>query len=94
MDYKYKGFTICRYEASTGGVRWLIELNGVDYKGDFTTLTNAKNYIDSHKLVGRFKKNELGGFDVFDMHTGVIVMRDLTSKSWANLYLKFYQSAN
>ena len=50
MDYKYKGFTICRYEASTGGVRWLIELNGVDYKGDFTTLTNAKNYIDSHKL--------------------------------------------
>ena len=51
--HTYKGFTIASYENATGAKRWMIELNGKDYKpaSNFTTLTNAKNYIDSHKLI-------------------------------------------
>ena len=94
--HTYKGFTIASYENATGAKRWMIELNGKDYKpaSNFTTLTNAKNYIDSHKLIGAFRKNELGSFDVFNMHTGVLVMRDLSSKSWASLYLDFLDLNN
>ena len=45
-DYSYNGCTICKYESARGGVRWLVEKDGVDVAGDFTLLRNAQNYID------------------------------------------------
>lgn len=46
-DYSYKGFVIGKYESAKGGVRWMVEKDGVDLGGDFTRLTNAQNFIDA-----------------------------------------------
>lgn len=46
-DYSYKGFVIGKYESAKGGVRWMVEKDGVDLGGDFTRLANAQNFIDA-----------------------------------------------